>query len=198
MKTVFLFPGQGSQQSGMLSALSENDPIVKEVFEEVESILGLPALTLDGKDVLTSSTINVQLCLLIAGVISARKLINNGVKPDFVAGHSIGAFGAAVISGVLNFKQAIKLVHLRAKMMQEAFPINYGMIALVGFSETRLKPYIVRHNLAHSPIYLANVNAADQLVVAGRKDSIAILEETLKKGGIQKNEIVRYRCSLTL
>lgn len=185
MKTVFLFPGQGSQQVGMLNALPAADPIVKAVFDDAESFLQKTVLTLDTEAALTS-TINVQLCLLIAGVISARQLIHKGIQPDFVAGHSIGAFAAAVTSGALSFKQAIKLVQLRATLMQDAFPIDYGMTALIGFSENRLKPYLVRHNANHSTVYLANINAADQLIIAGRVDSMEILTGVLKRDGIQK------------
>ena len=171
MKTAFLFPGQGSQQPGMLHLLPVQHPVVAEVFEDADSVLGCSVYSLDGVKAL-SSTINVQLCLLITGVITARRLVTEGIKIDFVAGHSVGAFSAAVTGDVITFKQAVGLVYDRARHMENSFPDSYGMAALVGFTQSRLKPYLENHNAVHSPIFLANINAADQMVVAGRTDSI--------------------------
>jgi len=199
MKTALLFPGQGSQQPGMLQLLPAQHPVVADVFEVAESVLNCSVYSLDSA-MAFSSTVNVQLCLLIAGVIAARRLIAQGIKPDFVAGHSVGAFAAAVINGVISFKQAIGLVNSRASLMENAFPKHYGMAALVGFTQSRLKPYLEKHNNAHSTIFLANINAADQMVVAGRTDSIDLLIQELKKAGIQKakflNVSVPSHCQL--
>jgi len=189
MKTVFLFPGQGSQKAGMLHSLTTTDPIVAQIFAETEEVLDVPADILDTEEKL-QSTQYVQLCLLIKEVISARQLIFKGITPDYVAGHSIGAFSAAVISGVLSFKQAIKLVDLRGRLMQEAYPENYGMAAMVGFTETRLKKYLDVHNQTHPTLYLANINAADQQVVAGETGSLAILIQSLQKAGINRAKML--------
>jgi len=189
MKTVFLFPGQGSQKAGMLQAFAQDDPIVAAIFKETEETLGIPAVTLDSTEKL-ESTQYVQLCLLITEVISARRLLAQGLTADYVAGHSIGAFSAAVISGVLTFAQAVKLVDLRGRLMQEAYPENYGMAAMVGFTETRLKKYIDEHNKSHTAVYLSNVNAVDQQVVAGQKDSLEILIQSLQKAGINKAKLL--------
>jgi malonate decarboxylase epsilon subunit len=189
LKTAFLFPGQGSQQAGMLHILPGQNSIVAKVFEEAESVLNKHVYTLDGMKEL-SSTVNVQLCLLIAGVISARRLLATGVTADFVAGHSVGAFGAAVISGVITFRQALALVHHRSRLMEEAFPQDYGMAALVGFTQSRLKPFLEAHNAQYPPVFLANINAADQLVLSGRTDSLKVLIEELSRAGIQKTKIL--------
>jgi len=189
MKTVFLFPGQGSQKAGMLHQFEVTDPIVARIFQETEDALGVSPLTLDTAEQL-QSTQYVQLCLMITEVISAQRLIAKGLKADFLAGHSIGAFPAAVISGVLSFPQALTLVNLRGRLMQEAYPENYGMAAMVGFTETRLKKYIDEHHKSHTPVYLSNLNAVDQQVVAGEKDSLEILIQSLQKAGISKAKLL--------
>jgi malonate decarboxylase epsilon subunit len=189
MKTVFLFPGQGSQKAGMLQALPMADPIVAQIFAEAEEQLGVPIASLDTAEKL-ASTQYVQLCLLITEVISAKQLLAAGVTITYVAGHSIGAFAAAVISGVLTFKQALQLVNLRGKLMQEAYPENYGMAAMVGFTESRLKKHLDVHNQTHSTLYLANINAVDQQVVAGETASLAILIQSLQKAGISRAKML--------
>jgi malonate decarboxylase epsilon subunit len=189
MKTAFLFPGQGSQKEGMLHMLPAGDAHVREIFAEAEEVLGAPVYTLDNREKF-SSTLYVQLCLLIAGVESGRRLMAEDVRMDFVAGHSVGAFAAAVISGVLSFRQALQLVRSRGKLMQEAYPEGYGMAALVGFREARLKEYLREHNQAHSGVYLANINAVDQQVVAGETESLKILIHRLQNAGLRKSRLL--------
>src|SRR6202012_1993497 len=113
MKTVFLFPGQGSQKAGMLEHYALSDQIVDTVYSETKEQTGLDPVDMDAAQRLRS-TVYVQVCLLIAGVISARRLQAKGLTPDFVAGHSVGAFAAAVIAEVISFKQALSLVRTRA------------------------------------------------------------------------------------
>lgn len=189
-KTTLLFPGQGSQRPGMLDAMDAGDPITAEIFAQTLEILGEPATVLDGEDKL-QSTVYVQICLLIAGVISGKQLLASGVKPDFVAGHSVGAFSAAVISGVLSFKQALALVKNRGTLMENAYPKGYGMAALVGLSLPSLKKLLSAHNESQDTIYLANINTADQQVIAGRLDSIQRFIENLKQNtSIQKARVL--------
>jgi len=189
-KTTFLFPGQGSQKPGMLNALDARDLITAEIFAQSLEILGEPAVGLDSEEKM-HSTVYVQICLLIAGVISGRQLLARGVEPDFVAGHSVGAFSAAVISGVLSFKQALALVKTRGTLMQNAYPKGYGMAALVGLSLSVLNKIISVHNERQSTIYLANINTADQQVIAGRLDSIHLFIESVKQNtSIRKARIL--------
>lgn len=189
MKTAFLFPGQGSQHPGMLSTLPTTDPEVNRLIVEAENILQQKISAIDTSAAL-SSTVNVQLALLISGVICAKRLLSHGVVADFVAGHSIGAFSAAVVSGVISFEEAIKLVRTRAQLMEQAFPEGYGMAALVGFNKNRLIPYLVAHNKLNSKVYLSNINAKDQLVVSGELQSLTSLISELQKGGIQKTKLL--------
>jgi malonate decarboxylase epsilon subunit len=189
MKTAFLFPGQGAQKANMLQGYSLADAITKEVFLQTEEQTGLNPLSLDTEEQLLS-TVNTQLCLLIAGVISARRLQAKGVSPDFVAGHSVGAFAAAVISGALTYQQAVSLVHLRATLMEQAYPQGYGMAALTGLSETTVKQTLDVFNREHTPIYLSNINSRDQLVVSGRLSDLEELIRQLQATTIKKAQLL--------
>jgi malonate decarboxylase epsilon subunit len=189
MKTVFLFPGQGSQRAEMLDGFSSADAIASEAYTDVKEILGEIAGDLDSEQRL-QSTVYTQLCLLIASVISARQLQAKGITPDFVAGHSVGAFSAAVICGVLSFKQALSLVHTRGLLMEQAYPQGYGMAALTGISEPALHNVLTGFNHHHETIYLSNVNAADQQVVAGRLSDLQQLITQLETSGIRKAQLL--------
>jgi malonate decarboxylase epsilon subunit len=189
MRTVFLFPGQGSQHPRMLKDYSLTDPIVADIFSEVEQVLGEPVNKLDTKERL-ASTVYAQVCLLIAGVISARRLLSRGVKADYVAGHSVGAFAAAVISGVLSFADALKLVWDRGTLMEQAYPKGYGMLAVTGFQLPRLQQIVNQHNQHHSIVYLSNINAADQQVIAGEILSLNALAGILESAGIRKAQLL--------
>ncbi|KUJ50016.1 ACP S-malonyltransferase [Chryseobacterium sp. JAH] len=188
MKTTFLFPGQGSQYAGMLQEFNSADPIVAEVYSAVQNHTGLNPQGVDSDDQL-KSTINVQLCLLISGVISAKLLLRSNINPDFLAGHSVGVFSAAVISNVISFEDALDLVSIRAKMMEEAYPFGYGMAAIVGFSEKHLKELLTLNDL-DKKLFIANNNAADQQVIAGSLDAINFFIPILQRGGARKVQLL--------
>jgi malonate decarboxylase epsilon subunit len=134
MSVAFLFAGQGSQYPGMLHGLPDH-PVVHVAIRRATEVLGGDALDLDTPEAL-NSTVAVQLALLIAGTATARTLIAEGEHADFVAGHSAGAFAAAVIiAGTLTFEDAMHLVDLRARSMQAAYPHGYGMCVLIGLEE---------------------------------------------------------------
>jgi len=189
MKTVFLFPGQGSQKAGMLQHYSLNDPIVSTIYSEAAEQTGLDLTAMDSAKQLRS-TVYVQVCLLIAGVISARRLLAKGLTPDFVAGHSAGAFAAAVIAEAISFKQALSLICTRATLMEQAYPRDYGMAALVGMTEAALQKFLTVFNMDHNTVYLANINAPDQLVVSGKLPSLEQLIQQLQRRGIRKAQLL--------
>lgn len=132
MSTLFVFPGQGAQQTNMLSRLPKA-AVVEDTLQEAADVLRENILQLDSAEAL-QSTRAVQLCLLIAGVASSRLLMSEGGQPDYVSGLSIGAYPAAVISGALAFSDALRLVALRGQLMEQAYPSGYGMLALVGLT----------------------------------------------------------------
>jgi len=181
MSIFFAFPGQGAQFPGMLSALPDAVP-VRATLEEAADLLQEPVAVLDSPQSLTS-TRAVQLCLLIAGVASARLLARRGHEPALVAGLSIGAYPAAVIAGALTFADALKLVALRGELMQQAYPQGYGMSAITGLTQAQLEPLLAEIHTAAQPLYLANLNAERQLVVAGSDAALSALATRANAAG---------------
>lgn len=178
MSTLLAFPGQGAQQAGMLHALADQPP-VRECLAEASSVLGESVLALDSAEAL-ASTRAVQLCLLVAGVASARLLLRDAPAPDYVAGLSIGAYPAAVVAGALSFADAVRLVALRGELMQAAYPQGYGMTAIVGLELARVEQLLAE---AQGPVYLANINADNQVVIAGSHEAMAAVASRAKAEG---------------
>lgn len=171
MSIFFMFPGQGSQRTGMLHTLPA-DPAVTQTLAEAGDVLGVDPLTLDTAEAL-QSTVAVQLCLLIAGVAVARTLVRQDAAPELVAGLSIGAWPAAVLAGVLDFSDALRLVRLRGQLMEDAYPSGYGMAVTAGLTEPEVAAIVAQVNSADTPAYVANLNAERQIVVAGNDAALA-------------------------
>ena len=190
MKILFTFPGQGTQRPGMLQNLPERDAIMAQV----RTVLGDETDQLDTHSALRH-TRAVQLCLLIAGVAWAWDLERNGVEPDMVSGLSIGAFPAAVIAGVLSFEDALKLVALRGDLMEKAYPEGYGLTAIVGLLLGQVEALV-----EGSGTYIANINAEQQIVIAGREEDMAqVAQKALAKGAQKARQLavsVPSHCAL--
>lgn len=178
MSALWAFPGQGAQQPGMLQALPDA-PVVQTCIEQASVALGEDVRLLDSAEAL-QNTRAVQLCLLIAGVAAARVLSERGHRPDMVAGLSIGAYAAAVVAGALDFADAVRLVSLRGELMQRAYPDGYGMTAILGLDQDSVERLLAD---AEGPVYLANINAETQLVIAGSDAAMAKVAERARAQG---------------
>jgi malonate decarboxylase epsilon subunit len=165
MSVLFTFPGQGAQKPGMLHTLPDH-PEAARTLAEASAALGREVLALDS-DIALRSTVAVQLCLLVAGVAMARVLAAHEAIPGMVAGLSIGAWPAAVTAGVLPFEDAVRLVELRGRLMEDAYPSGYGMMAVGGLTRQQLEPLVAQVHGAGTPVYLANLNGPRQIVIAG-------------------------------
>ncbi|MCU1752306.1 malonate decarboxylase subunit epsilon [Pseudomonas sp. 6D_7.1_Bac1] len=176
MSSLLVFPGQGAQQPGMLHRLPEASVI------EASELLGEDVLQLDSAQAL-KSTRAVQLCLLIAGVAAARLLLQHGPTVDYVAGLSIGAYPAAVVAGALRFSDALQLVSLRGELMQQAWPQGYGMTAIIGLDLATVEGLLVHVHSSETPVYLANINADNQLVIAGSFAAMDAVAELARAHG---------------
>ncbi|SFE93779.1 malonate decarboxylase epsilon subunit [Bacillus sp. OV194] len=198
MKSAFLFPGQGSQKAGMLHDLPQHTSILKTLLEANE-VLNQDVLLWDTEEAL-QSTVAVQVTLLTAEVATARALMSEGATPDMVAGHSVGSFSAAVIAGVLNFKDALLLVKKRGELMESAYPHGYGMGVVLGLNERTLLPIIEEISTSTHPVFLANVNAPDQITIAGMLSAIENVFEIARRKGARKahflNVSVPSHCAL--
>lgn len=187
MKILFTFPGQGGQRPGMLAMIPDREAILTQA----RAVLGDEVDTLDSADAL-QHTRAVQLCLLIAGVAWARELQRQGVDPQMVSGLSIGAFPAAVIAGALDFASALRLVALRGDLMEQAYPEGYGLTAIMGLTRPRVEALMQGHE-----VYLANLNAETQFVIAGRDEAMA--EVALRAGASKAQRLavsVPSHCAL--
>lgn len=181
MSTVFTFPGQGSQRPLMLQHLPKHSR-VSEVVKQAEASLGVPLRALDSAEALTD-TVNVQLSLLICGVAWGRYLQANGIIPEYVLGLSIGAYPAAVVAGSLHFSDALYLVKTRAEMMKNAYPSGYGMLAITGAEFEQVQALVEALQCHGNSVYLANLNAPKQFVVAGDQASLKQAAERIRKKG---------------
>jgi malonate decarboxylase epsilon subunit len=181
MSVAFLFPGQGSQQPGMLHDLPECAASAA-TLKEASMALARDVLELDSGLALRS-TAAAQLALLIAGVAFGRALLAEGAIPDIVGGLSVGSFAAAVIGGSLDFSLALPLVRLRGDLMEEMYPRGYGMAAIMGLDEKRMTDLVAEVSSPDSPVFLANVNAPRQIVVSGALPGLERLMEKARLAG---------------
>jgi malonate decarboxylase epsilon subunit len=184
MTIAFLFPGQGAQSEGLLHRLPQHAEVTRTI-EEASDLLGLDIRTLDSAEAL-GSTAAVQQALLIAGVATARALIAEQVQPAAVAGMSIGAFGAAVACGTLSFADALPLVRQRGDLMQTAFPNGYGLAAIEGLDEVHVEGIVEQTRTAEFPVYLSNINAPRQIVVAGSDPALDIVIAQARQQGARR------------
>lgn len=184
-----VFPGQGSQSVGMLSELAEVYPIVKDVFTEASDVLGydLFKLVMEGPAEELNLTFRTQPALLASSYAIWKVWCSlTSKRPIFMAGHSLGEYSALVCAGSLDFKDAIKLVELRGKFMQEAVPAGVGsMAAVIGLDDDVVAQNCVQaaQNQVVSPV---NYNSPGQVVIAGNKEAVERAGELLKAAGAKR------------
>lgn len=188
-KFAMVFPGQGSQTVGMLKELSEQNAIVKETFAQASSVLGydLWQVVQDGPAEELNKTWITQPALLAASVAIFRAWgAQDGAKPEFMAGHSLGEYSALVCAGVIDFQDAIKLVELRGKLMQEAVPAGTGaMYAIIGLDNDAIAKACEQaaQGQVVSPV---NFNSPGQVVIAGNKDAVERAGVLCKEAGAKR------------
>jgi malonate decarboxylase epsilon subunit len=181
MSVAFIFPGQGSQSSGMLHHLLDH-PAVVRTLDEISEVLHSDVRNLDSEQALTSD-VSVQLALLGAGVATARALMEQHLNPAAVSGLSVGAFAAAVTAGVLSLQNAAELVRLRAEQMMKLYPSGYGLSAIVGLNESQLTKIVHAVTSVQNPVFVGNINAPRQIVIAGSNEGMdRALEEARRQG----------------
>lgn len=169
-KSAFVFPGQGSQQVGMLQELVNELPIVAQTFAEASEVLeyDLWQLISEGPQERLNLTEQAQPALLTASVALWRAwLAHSSARPDFLAGHSLGEWSALVAAGVVNFTDAVKLVRLRGRYMQEAVPQGVGaMAAILGLDDPKVQQACVQAKEL-GIVVPVNFNSPGQVVIAG-------------------------------
>ncbi|MFT4021536.1 MAG: malonate decarboxylase subunit epsilon [Acinetobacter sp.] len=182
MKTIWVYPGQGVQKPNMLHELPDS-AVTTQFLQRASAALAEDVMLLDRAEAL-NNTRAVQLCLLLAGVISSEILFVQQLRPDYVAGLSIGAWAAAVVAGVLQFEDAVRLVALRGELMQSAYPDGYGMTAMIGASRGQVETWVNQAQQQGLAVYIANINAHNQIVISGANTAMQYVAEIAKPSGV--------------
>ena len=180
---AYVFPGQGAQFTGMGKDLYENSPLAKELFEKANDILGfrITDIMFEGTAEELKETKVTQPAVFLHSVILAKVL---DVKPDMVAGHSLGEFSALVVNGALSFEDGLKLVSQRAIAMQKACEITPSTMAAV----LNLDDKIVEDICASidGVVVAANYNCPGQLVISGEYKAVELACEKMKEAGAKR------------
>lgn len=177
--SAVVFPGQGTQKSGMGKDFFENVQASRETFDEASHALGWDVADLCfNDDEKLNLTQYAQPCILATEIAMFRGLQSlYGFSPDYFGGHSLGEYTALVAAGAMPFSDALITVEARGRLMQEATPPGVGAMAAVIAED--LDPDIILENLAALPIDVANINSRDQIVISGQADCMAAAEERL-------------------
>ncbi len=188
MKFALVFPGQGSQSLGMMAAYGDS-PVVRATFAEASQALGrdLWQLVTEGPAEALNQTVNTQPLMLTAGIAVYRLwLEKGGPLPSMVAGHSLGEYAALVAAGVLELKDAVPLVELRAKAMQEAVPAGTGaMAAILGLDVGAIKS-VCEESAQGEVVEAVNFNAPEQTVIAGNAAAVQRAADACKARGAKR------------
>ncbi len=170
MKTALLFPGQGSQRVGMGRDLVQRFPVARQVFDEADAALGyaISGICFDGPEDRLTLTENTQPAILTNSIAVLRVLEQEkGLRFDVAAGHSLGEWTALVAAGALRFADAVRLVHLRGKAMQQAVPAGRGAMAALMGLELPAVEALCAEAAGGQVVAPANLNGAGQIVISG-------------------------------
>ncbi|HXW91093.1 MAG TPA: ACP S-malonyltransferase [Terriglobales bacterium] len=199
---AYLFPGQGSQNVGMGKELAEKYPIARRTFEEADEALGykLSQVCFAGPEERLRLTEVTQPAILTTSIAAWRVLDEKGLKPSFVAGHSLGEYSAHVAAGTLSFVDAVRTVRQRGKYMQEAVPVGRGaMAAILGMNLDRVMG-VCRDAAQGEVCEPANINSPEQIVISGHTAAVERATKLADERGAKRAKLLPvsapFHCSL--
>ncbi len=187
-KIAFVFPGQGAQAVGMGKDAYDAQEASRAIVNRADAALGfkLSEVIFDGPEELLKQTANTQPALLTISV-ALHELLKDRMKPDFVAGHSLGEYSALVAAGVLSFEDAVRTVRARGEFMEAAVPSGQGaMAAVLGADREALSALCASISGEAGAVELANVNCPGQIVVSGTAAGVAAVVERGKEIGAKR------------
>jgi [acyl-carrier-protein] S-malonyltransferase len=187
-KIAFVFPGQGSQHIGMGRDLWTRYQLAQDHFREAEKVLGvdIAQICFTGPEEALKMTTNTQPALVLCSVIAFRLLEEQGIKPDFVAGHSLGEYSALVAGGSLQFADALYLVRKRGEFMQEAVPPGRGVMAAIMGMEKEEVAKICGEAQDGQVVEIANLNSPGQIVISGETEAVDRAIKAAKEKGAKR------------
>jgi [acyl-carrier-protein] S-malonyltransferase len=173
-RTAFLFPGQGSQKVGMGREFYENTAIGRELFDQADAILGFPLtqLCFEGPDEALASTDNTQPAIFTVSVIAWRLLEERGLRPDAVAGHSLGEYSALVAAGVMSFEDGLRTVRRRGELMAAIGEQVAGTMAAILNLPAQAAAEICAEAGSAGRVEVANYNSPEQTVISGEAPAV--------------------------
>jgi len=185
-KTAYVFPGQGSQWTGMGHDLYTNLPEARAVFEEADSVLGFPLsrLCFEGPEDVLRQTVNAQPAIMTVSVAYLRTSpqLKDRPRPSFVAGHSLGEYTALVAASTLSFADALRLARERGRLMQEAGDqTSGGMLAVIGLDEATVQSVCQATGME-----IANINCPGQIAISGPSSVLEAATQLAKEKGAQR------------
>jgi [acyl-carrier-protein] S-malonyltransferase len=186
---AFVFPGQGSQSIGMLAALADSYPEVKQTFERASDVLGknLWSLVDNGPEQELNQTQNTQPAMLAAGfAVWEIWCKHTKLRPAWMAGHSLGEYTALVCSGALSFEDGIKLVSARGRFMQDAVPVGVGAMAAILGLEDHQVVKVCAEAAGNEVVSAVNFNAPGQVVIAGNVAAVERAMVAAKEAGAKR------------
>lgn len=202
-RLAFIFPGQGSQAPGMGRDLADNSEAARTVFEEADEALGfsISKLCFEGPAEELQLTENTQPAILTTSVAALRAVEAEGFpRPDFVAGHSLGEYSALVAAGALSLSDAVRTVRARGRYMQEAAPVGSGAMAAIMGADLGVIMEACNEAQQGGVCSPANINSANQVVIAGDAAAVDRAIELLKERGakraIKLNVSAPFHCAL--
>jgi len=199
---AFLFPGQGSQTVGMGKAFHDASAGARAVFEEANAAVGfdLRRVMFEGPESELALTANTQPAVLTASVAAAAACAERGLRPALAAGHSLGEYSALVVAGAMRLADAVSVVRKRGEFMQEAVPVGTGaMAAIMGLALDAVEA-VTREAAQGQVVEVANVNSAQQIVIAGDRPAVERALALAAERGGRKSVLLPvsapFHCSL--
>lgn len=187
-KFAFIFPGQGAQTVGMGKAMADAFPVVLDTFREADEALGFPLseIIFEGPEEELRLTYYTQPAILATSIALYRVFQAEGFNPAYTAGHSLGEYSALVAAGSMDFADAVRVVHARGKLMDEAVPAGQGaMSAVIGGDRSVILTVCEEVSGQIGTVELANINSPGQVVISGKAEAVSKAGDLLNEQGFR-------------